>query len=174
MHESFIARRIPRQVRDLAALMDLYENNYLHLLQLVPEIELLEGTRISQVAGALDLYLTILERQKYTTTLSLTYYFQEDGQRILEPNAHIRVYHDAKVVEILHHQRRKRTVGRQRWRPEQRRGQLERLWRKNRFLQKWLGFCLHQGHIFFRCTPIPGGSPTVNGFHPLSIARTKR
>jgi len=44
---------------DLAALIELYESNYVRLMRLAPELESMEGTVVSRVAGALDLYLEI-------------------------------------------------------------------------------------------------------------------
>ena len=73
--------------RDLAALIALYESNFYRLEQVAPELDGLNGTVVSRVAGALDLYLTVLERHKYTTTISLTYRFGGCGELVLEPFA---------------------------------------------------------------------------------------
>ena len=48
--------------RDLPALIDLYEGNYLRVMRLLPDLDSLEGTLVSRVAGALNLYATIEER----------------------------------------------------------------------------------------------------------------
>ena len=50
--------------RDLPALIDLYEGNYVRVARLLPELDNLEGTLVSRVAGALNLYVTIEERFK--------------------------------------------------------------------------------------------------------------
>ena len=143
--------------RTLASLIDLYESNYYRLLRLVPELGNIEGTVVSRVAGALDLYLTVHERQRYTTTLSLTYRF---GGGEFQPNACIVVYHDVHAAELISfHRRRQRRSGRE-WRrrptPD-----LDRKWRSNRFLQRWLGFCHRQGHLFLlvTCHRIPDSLP---------------
>ena len=143
--------------RTLASLIELYESNYYRLLRLVPELRSIEGTVVSRVAGALDLYLTVHERQRYTTTLSLTYRF---GGGEFQPNACIIVYHDVHAAELVgFHPRRPRRSGRE-WRrrpaPD-----LERKWRINRFLQKWLGFCHRQGHLFLvvTCQRVPDSLP---------------
>ena len=73
--------------RDLAALIELYEGNYLRLLRLIPDLDRLEGTVVSRVAGALDLFLTVEERFKYTTSVKLTYMFDDADGVSLEPNA---------------------------------------------------------------------------------------
>ena len=103
---------------DIAALIDLYESNCYRLMLLAPELDELTGTTVSRVAGALNLYLTVLEKHKYTTTINLSYTFDGDDSTLcLEPNARICVYHDVRSVELVSHCRRRRTRGQQRgWR----------------------------------------------------------
>jgi hypothetical protein len=137
--------------RDLPALIDLYEGNYLRLMRLVPDLDSLEGTMVSRVAGALDLYVTIEERFKYTTTLLLTYRFDDDGKMAMEPNARVCVYHDVRAVELVSHCRRKRSRKVHKW-LRGRMPELDHRWEMNRFLYKWLRFCSNQGHIFLSCT----------------------
>lgn len=141
---------LTRETHTLARLIDVYEGNYRRLLRLAPDLDRIEGVVVSQVADALDLYLQVQERTRYTTTVCLTYRFEGAGGLILEPNAHVRVYHDVSSVELLFHTRRRarRTLP---WRPG-RRPELERKWEMNRFLNKWLGFCQRQGHLFLDCT----------------------
>ncbi|MCB1743855.1 MAG: DUF1249 domain-containing protein [Gammaproteobacteria bacterium] len=152
-------RRIPDRYgeHDLAALIGLYESNYVRLTQLAPELDSLEGTVVSSVAGALDLYLTVEERFKYTTTISLTYRFEgyEEFEWLLEPNARICVYHDVRAAELLGHSRRRRLRRYSAWQRD-RMPLLERKWEMNRFLFKWLRFCAYQGHLFLNCTASPG------------------
>ncbi|TFH46825.1 MAG: DUF1249 domain-containing protein [Lysobacterales bacterium] len=140
--------------RNLAALIRLYEGNYLRVMRLFPELDMLEGTLVSRVAGALDLYVTIEERYKYTTTLLLTYRFVDDAGIELEPNARICVYHDVRAVELVSHCRRKRTRKVHKW-LRGRMPELDHRWEMNRFLYKWLKFCSNQGHIFLNCTTRP-------------------
>ena len=89
-----------RGPRTLAGLMSMYERNWKHFGELAPELQRIEGTTVSRVAGALDLYLTVLERAPYTTTLLLTYHFDRAQDQAAEPNACLRVYHDARMVEL--------------------------------------------------------------------------
>ena len=140
--------------RDLPALIDLYEGNYLRVMRLLPDLEVLEGTSVSRVAGALALYATIEERYKYTTTLLLTYRFEDTAGVALEPNARICVYHDVRAAELVSHCRRKRTRKVHSW-MRGRLPELDHRWEMNRFLYKWLRFCSNQGHIFLNCTVRP-------------------
>jgi uncharacterized protein YqiB (DUF1249 family) len=50
-------------------LMSLYESNYLRILQLIPEIDRLDGCFRSRVAEQCDLHVEIIERCRYTVTL---------------------------------------------------------------------------------------------------------
>ena len=139
--ERDIAILAPRR-QSLGSLIDLYESNYNRLLRLVPELRCIEGTMVSRVAGTLDLYLTVHEQQRYTTTLSLTYWFGDE----LQPNAGIVVYHDVHAAELVSFSRRRRRRSPDRTWRRSAMPDLERKWQTNRFLQKWLGFCHRQGH----------------------------
>lgn len=141
---------LTRETHSLARLIDVYEGNFRRVMRLAPDLDDIDGVVVSRVADALDLYLCIAERSRYTTTVSLTYRFEGPRGLTLEPNAHLRVYHDVRAVELLFHTRRRprRLLP---WRPG-RRPELERKWEMNRFLNRWLGFCHRQGHLFLTCT----------------------
>lgn len=147
----------PSRSLSLASLIELYESNYHRLLRLVPELRCIEGTVVSRVAGALDLYLTVHEQQRYTTALSLTYWFGDE----LQPNAGIVVYHDVLAAELVSFSRRRRWRNPGRGWRRRPAPDLERKWETNRFLQRWLGFCHRQGHLFLRvtCPRIPQPLP---------------
>ena len=128
--------------RSFAGLMAVYESNYRRLMLLAPGLDALDAA-VSRVPGCLDLHLRVLERHRYTTFLHLTYWFEgPDGRPRPDPDLHIRVYHDARLAEV-HSCRR----------PQRRGGgtegcSLARRWQMNRFLEKWLAYCLAQGHGF--------------------------
>lgn len=127
----------------LSRLMELYESNYLLVRLLLPDLQKMQhDSYISQQPDCIDLKMTILERCKYTTTVKLTYSFSEESGKSDEPDLTIRVYHDARTAEAMsglihgvrHEQRRVRD--------------LEEGWVLNRFLYKWLKYCLHRQHKF--------------------------
>ena len=126
--------------RSFAGLMELYEHNYIRLRNIVPDL-CIADEMISSVPRHHDLYLTVTQRCKYTTMLSLTYRFEEAGAPLFEPNLHLKMYHDARVVEVQ--QLHTRSYG-----PLYIADLIEQKWRMNRFLYKWLGYCLYQGHYF--------------------------
>jgi hypothetical protein len=127
-------------VRSFSGLMDLYEQNYMRLRKIAPDLNVADQM-ISSVAGHTDLYLSVRERCKYTTMLSMTYRFGEPGDYVFEPDLHLRVYHDARVVEVDLFPRRKHGWVFNDY-------SLQHKWVMNRFLYKWFGFCVHQGHFF--------------------------
>lgn len=132
--------------KSFVGLMSLYESNYRRLLQLIPELERLDGYYQSRVAGDCSLHLEILERSRHTVTLSLTYFFYEDGVRIADPDMKIRVYLDGKLAETMsfcnghRHAELKRI-----WCTHKR--ELDARWRRNIVLNKWLEYLFDQGHL---------------------------
>ena len=132
--------------RGFVSLMDLYENNFLRFKKLVPDLDVLEQDAYSRINGCMGLHISVLDRSRYTTTLRMTYHFVEGSRLYAEPDLRIRVYHDARLVEVLSGHLKH---GRQRLDHLPADAKVEK-WKLNRFLYKWLGFCLHQGHQFQR------------------------
>ena len=130
-----------------AGLMELYESNYIRLRNLVPDADALQPKVVSRVPGALDLHLRIVERCKFTTTLNLTYHFSDVEGVFPAPDIRVRIYHDAQVGEVIACGRR-RGLRHAEYNRMHHQYTLEEKWRMNRFLQKWLGYCLRQGHRF--------------------------
>jgi uncharacterized protein YqiB (DUF1249 family) len=126
--------------RSFSGLMELYEQNYIRLRNLAPDLEIADEM-ISSVPNHQDLYLSITQRCKYTTMMRLTYQFEEEGGLVFEPDLHLKMYHDARVVEVQ--QLHSRTHG-----PMVMANLIHQKWMMNRFLYKWLGYCQLQGHYF--------------------------
>ena len=127
--------------------MELYESNYIRLRNLAPDLDVLQPNIISRVSDALDLHLCIVERCKFTTTLNLTYHFSDAEGGFPAPDIRVRIYHDAQVGEVIACGRR-RGLRHAAYNRMHHRYTLQEKWRMNRFLQKWLGYCLRQGHRF--------------------------
>ena len=132
--------------KSFVGLMALYESNYLRLLSLVPELERLDGCFRSRVAGDCDLHVEILERCRYTVTLSLTYYFENGDGRIADPDMTVRAYLDGRLAEAMslcgeHRHAELRRLAREHAR------ELDRRWRRNIVLNKWLDYLSEQGHL---------------------------
>jgi uncharacterized protein YqiB (DUF1249 family) len=132
-----------RQQPTLSDLATLCEENYQHLLNLMPQLRGLSGEHRSVSGQHQDLLLTILEQTPYTTLLRLTYHFPDDQAGSKDPDAVLRVYHDARQVEVEDLRQQSLPTHRLYEAP----GLLNR-WRLNLFVSKWLMFCLQQGHLF--------------------------
>lgn len=132
--------------KSFVGLMALYESNYLRLLHLVPELERLDGCFRSRVAGDCELYVDILERSRYTVTLSLTYYFDNGNGRFADPDMVVRVYLDGRLAEAMsltgtHRHSALRRLAREH------RAELDARWKRNVVLNKWLEYLIDQGHL---------------------------
>lgn len=132
--------------RSFVGLMSVYESNYLRLLNLVPDLEQLDGCYRSRVAGDCDLHLDVLERSRYTVTLSMTYYFESGGARIADPDMVVRAYLDGRLAEAM-------SLGSDHRHSEFRRlvsehgKELSARWARNVVLNKWLDYLMEQGHL---------------------------
>lgn len=146
-NDSVIA--LPRATRPktFTGLMTLYESNYLRLGWLIPKLGDIVPSQVSRPPGDLPLYLDVLELSPYTTTLRLTYYFDEDGASVPDPDLSVRIYHDARLVETLNCTSRHRHSLLQPFKtaPGQ---EMQRRWDRNMMLNKWLEYCCDIGHRF--------------------------
>jgi len=133
-------------MKSFVGLMALYESNYLRLQQLIPELDRLDGCFKSRVAGACDLHVEIIERSRYTITLSLSYFFFENDNRVADPDLQVRAYLDGRLAEAMQ-------MGPDHRHPEFRRLSrehrqvLDQRWRRNMLLNKWLDYLMDQGHL---------------------------
>jgi uncharacterized protein YqiB (DUF1249 family) len=132
--------------KSFVGLMALYESNYLRLFQLIPELNRLDGYYRSTVAGDCDLHVEILERSRYTVTMSLSYFFIEDNVRIADPDIKVRLYLDGQLAEAMqfsgdHRHAELRRLSRVH------RHELNNRWRRNMLLNKWLDYLMDQGHL---------------------------
>ena len=132
--------------KSFVGLMALYESNYLRLLHLIPELERLDGYYKSRVVGDCDFHVEILERSRYTITLSLSYFFFEDGVRIADPDLKVRAYLDGQLAEAMYFGSGHRHPELRRLSREHRRV-LDERWRRNILLNKWLDYLINQGHL---------------------------
>ena len=127
-------------------LMTIYESNFLKLVQLMGKFDGPLNALVSSSARDCDLHLQLVKHEPYTTTLTLTYWFAEtSGELVADPDLMLRVYHDARLVEAVagrdqhhHHKLKELAAG-----PDK---ELDRRWRINMMLNKWLDYLLDVGH----------------------------
>jgi uncharacterized protein len=127
--------------------MHLYESNFLRLHWLCERLDALPDAQCSRVVADLPLHLEVLERSRYTTTLRLTYYFEDTQGRVADPDLMVRIYHDAGQAEAMacRRQHLHRALQRFDTAPGD---ELNRRWARNSMLNKWLEYCADHGHRF--------------------------
>lgn len=135
------------------SLMSLYESNYIRLSWLVPNLSTLSDALVSHVEGDCPLHLGVIERARYTTTLSLTYLFEENGSVVADPDLQIRVYHDARLAEVQSCARWHRHSMLEGIRSQFARNLGDR-WLRNVMLNKWLDYCVERGHGFAKSSGV--------------------
>ena len=124
-------------------LMDLCDENYDHLIKLAPELRALKGRHFSRVEEGMDLHLEVLEQTPYTSLIHITYYFNNIERPCSDPDAKLRIYHDAKQVEVIDLKQSALPLDKNIYG-----GALSQKWKANLFLSKWLIYCVQQGHAF--------------------------
>ncbi len=139
--------------------MALYEGNFIKLTALAPATSLgslaagllHEGptgkTVLSRTAGDLDLHLTVYGVTRYTVDLRLTYIFEESDGSCADPDLQLRLYLDARMVEVIswsvfhvHEVLRRLAAASSR--------ELDRRWSQNIMFSKWLDYLTDRGHRF--------------------------
>jgi uncharacterized protein YqiB (DUF1249 family) len=128
-------------------LMSLYESNYIKLRYLVADLDWPADVIVSASTRDQALHAEVLRREPYTTTLRLTYWF-DDGSgsgAVPEPDLVLRVYRDARLVEAVSNAESHRHAKLREW-ASAGRTELDRRWRRNMFLNKWLDYLFEVGH----------------------------
>jgi len=130
-------------------LLDLCEENYWQLMAMAPGLRRQQGLLKSSRPGQMDLYLEVLEQTPYTTVVHLTYYFSHHQGQVPDPDAVLRLYHDAAQVEVMNLRQSALPLEAGYQHPS-----LYNRWKVQLFLSKWLAYCAHQGHRFDRSSEL--------------------
>jgi len=143
-----VSFRQPNGLRKLPALKQLHEVQeeiYRQFQLLIPDLFAWHDSLISRVSGSPILRLEVLERHAYTTFFRLTYEFGNGDESTYAPDAHVRFYHDAHMAEATSFSTWQgcRRTAHPSYPPKQ---LLQRAWRRNRALDRWLDYLLKQGH----------------------------
>ena len=132
---------------EINKLMWIFEANYDRLVLLVPQIETIQCGARTSVHDARELVLEVFDRSRYTTTVGLTQYLNIDGRMVPNPHMRIRLYHDAKVAEVVAYQNHANFKHRY---PYPNPKMLLRHEKRavNQFLAEWLTHCVAMGYRF--------------------------
>jgi uncharacterized protein len=127
---------------NLSALHATCESNYFRLLQLFPDYET-SNFREFVLSGGERVRIDVVERCRYTTCLKV---FQQGGLNgwLSSPRFEVRVYHDARMAEVVSFQSRQRTAARYEYPNPEMHARDEKA-QQNLFLAEWLSHCQEQG-----------------------------
>lgn len=99
-------------LRSFAALMELYEMNFMLMRRLMPDMARAYGTHVATQGEGLPLHVEVLEQGRFTTMLRLYYLLPAEGAPpVRAPDLEVRVYHDARVAEAVAGRLRGRDCG---------------------------------------------------------------
>lgn len=132
--------------RSFAGLMALYESNYRRFVRLLPEVVVPFEHAVSHGVDQ-DLYLHVLERCRYTTTIHLTHWFGQGDDARPDPDLKLRIYHDVQLAEAIYCDAASRYAALAGV-PHIDADVAAAQWPRNVLLNKWLAYCLQQGHGF--------------------------
>lgn len=139
---------------NLVSLMTLCANNYMLLLKVLANNRLLGETRKFFISDFLSYRVTITEVTRYTSVVS----FEQDSladslkcisgvvASALHPRMTIRLYHDARMAEVLSTQDIRQVKPRYNY-PNTQMHQQDEKQQTNQFLNEWLHLCLRLGQV---------------------------
>lgn len=82
--------------------MELYHQNYIKLLQLLPGLHDMNGPAKLTVLGKTDVHVDVIERHKHRLVLRMSHYLQRlHGVAIPDPDMTIEVYLLAETLGVL-------------------------------------------------------------------------
>jgi uncharacterized protein YqiB (DUF1249 family) len=135
----------PRYKVDLARNMSEYEANYARLMKLLPQLHEEDAWTFDVDVGSSHWLVSIdvQERAKYTTTITVS---QADnlGSWSQQLQLQVRLYHDARMAEVLSWQQHRRMQVRYEY-PNRQMYHADEKAQFNGFLGEWLSHCLANG-----------------------------
>ena len=131
-----------KYVPHLPSILAICENNYVCLLKLLPDCDTQDLGYEFEIKNGLKYRIQIIDSSRYTSTLEMSQ-INVSTPVFLRPKMTIRLYHDAKVAEVLQAQRTSRLKAVYEY-PNLHMHQRNEKFMVNVFLAEWLHFCLSQ------------------------------
>lgn len=131
-----------RYVPHLPSILATCENNYVCMLKLLPDCDSEDLTYEFSITPKLTYKITILDSTRYTSTLKVAQ-IDASTPKFLRPSMVVRLYHDARVAEVLETQRTSQLQPVYEY-PNLGMHQRNEKFLVNVFLAEWLHFCLTQ------------------------------
>ena len=136
-----------RPVNKSLCLEQLCDSNYRKLLRLIPGLLQIQQDAVAYAASKPELHLQIIDKAPYTITVELSHRFNRRLSDFLEPAVKLRIYLDARLVEVLSDHARV-NVHRAIDNPGRLIEVMDYKWTLNYFLDKWLDHCLKANYEF--------------------------
>lgn len=133
---------------NLVSLMSLCANNYFLLLKVQADQTQLDEQRHFFINDYLAYKITVNEITRYTSLITFEQKILDNNTlpSVLHPRMVIRLYHDARMAEVISSQDIHQVKPRYDYPNEQMHQQDEKQ-QINQFLNEWLHLCLHQGQV---------------------------
>ena len=131
-----------KYVPHLPSILATCENNYVCMLKLLPDCDTLDLSYHFDVSNKLKYRIQIIDSSRYTSTIEMSQ-LSANTPMFLQPKMRIRLYHDAKVAEVLAAQRTSQLKAVYEY-PNLNMHQRNEKFMVNVFLAEWLHFCLTQ------------------------------
>ena len=126
----------------------LHETNYAKLLYVIPSAKTLSSRlQIATLHSSQFIELALLEKSKFTTTLQLDIRHSRQMPWLKHLTLSIRLYHDARVAEVLSFQHHRRFEPKYDY-PNPRMYHKNEKQQLNQFLSEWLDYCIKHRYIF--------------------------
>lgn len=134
---------------NLISIMNLCEINYMLILRLLADKEQVGEVRHFFINDELAYHLKVREVTRYTTVVEMTQDVNVDNKNlaeILRPSMEIRLYHDAKLLEVISAQHIRHIKPRYDY-PNEAMHQPDEKQQILIFLKQWLQLCLKEGQV---------------------------
>lgn len=135
-----------KYVPNLPSLLAVCDANYGRLLKLLPDCDTEDLQYEFDVSTSLRYQITIVECCRYTTSIEMRQ-IPDNSPAYMQPSMLVRLYHDARMAEVLSFQHISQIKASYRYPNNQmlHRNEKEQM---NIFLAEWLCFCLenHKKH----------------------------
>lgn len=131
----------------ICSLMPVYEENYRLMCALVPVLRAVRAPTTLILADFPRISFSVLECARYTSVIAIHHGFGTlgDGRLLKDIEMTVRVYHDARLVEVLSYQGSGRLAPFYRVPNAEMLGPFEKR-QVNLFLTEWLRACAEHGH----------------------------
>ncbi|MCP4986844.1 MAG: DUF1249 domain-containing protein [Colwellia sp.] len=141
---------------NLVSLMTLCANNYMLLLKVLAGKTALDEMRHFFISDFLSYSVTVTEVTRYTSVIV----FEQDSLKhafksipgVVAPRMTIRLYHDARMAEVLSTQDIRQVKPRYDY-PNSQMHQQDEKQQTNQFLNEWLHLCLRLGQVNVELQP---------------------